>query len=36
MAVVSLQKQPGMAEGDRLPSARDKGVDARTKSAQDD
>jgi hypothetical protein len=36
MAVVSLQKQPGMAEGDRLPSVRDKGVDARIASAQDD
>jgi hypothetical protein len=29
MAVVSLQKQPGEAAGDRLPSVRDKGVDAR-------
>jgi hypothetical protein len=36
MAVVSLQKQPGMAEGDRLPSVRDKGVDAWIVSAQDD
>jgi hypothetical protein len=29
MTVVWLQKQPGEAAGDRLPSARDKGVDAR-------
>jgi hypothetical protein len=36
MAVVSLQKQPGDAAGDRLPSVRDKGVDARIKSAQDE
>ena len=36
MAVVSLQKQPGGAEGDRLPNVRDKGVDARIKSAQGD
>jgi hypothetical protein len=35
MAVVSLQKQPGEAAGDRLPSARE-GVDARIKSAQDE
>jgi hypothetical protein len=36
MAVVSLQKQPGEAAGDRLPSVRDKGVDAPIKSAQDE
>lgn len=36
MAVGSLQKQPGEAAGDRLPSLRDKGVDAPIKSAQDE
>jgi hypothetical protein len=36
MAVVSLQKQSGEAAGDRLPSVRDNGVDARIKSAQDE
>jgi hypothetical protein len=36
MAVVSLQKQPGVVEGDCLPNVRDKGVDTRIKSAQGD
>ena len=36
LAVIWLQKQPGMAEGSRLPIVRNIGVDAWIKSAHDD